>query len=87
MVRFTLDRAGETSCSRGPAQRLVDPRLARALVAVHGEPQQAWTPEHLDATASMSRTTFATRFRAVVDQNPGDYLYRLHMALSKDREN
>jgi AraC-like DNA-binding protein len=64
---------------------LSDPRLARALVAVHGEPQQAWTLERLAETAGMSRTAFATRFRAVMNQTPGDYLYRLRMALARDR--
>ena len=63
---------------------LSDPRLARALVAVHDEPQQAWTLERLADTAGMSRTAFATRFRAVMDQTPGDYLYRLRMALARD---
>lgn len=64
---------------------LSDPRLARALVAVHGEPQQAWTLERLAETAGMSRTAFATQFRTVMDQTPGDYLYRLRMALARDR--
>jgi AraC-like DNA-binding protein len=63
---------------------LSDARLARALVAVHDEPQQAWTLERLADTAGMSRTAFATRFRAVMDQTPGDYLYRLRMALARD---
>lgn len=63
---------------------LSDPRLARALVAVHSDPQQAWTLERLAEAAGMSRTAFATHFRAVMDQTPGDYLYRLRMALARD---
>ena len=55
-----------------------------ALVAVHDEPQQAWTLERLADTAGMSRTAFATRFRAVMDQPPGEYLFRLRMALARD---
>ena len=64
---------------------LSDPRLARALVAVHSGPQQAWTLERLADVAGMSRTAFATHFRAVMDQTPGDYLYCLRMALARDR--
>jgi len=63
---------------------LSDPRLARALVAVHSGPQQAWTLERLADVAGMSRTAFVTHFRAVMDQTPGDYLYRLRMALARD---
>ena len=63
---------------------LSDTRLARALVAVHSEPQNAWTLERLAEAAGMSRTAFATHFRAVMDQTPGDYLYRLRMALARD---
>jgi AraC-like DNA-binding protein len=92
-----LDRAGEIlfigllrhliaqpRTRHGLLNGLSDPRLARALVAVHDEPQQAWTLERLAHTAGMSRTAFATRFRAVMDQTPGDYLYRLRMALARD---
>jgi transcriptional regulator GlxA family with amidase domain len=64
---------------------LSDPRPAHVLVAVHGEPQQAWTLERLAETASMSRTAFVTRFCAAMNQTPGDYLYRLRMALARDR--
>jgi AraC-like DNA-binding protein len=63
---------------------LSDPRLARALVAVHSGPQQAWTLERLAEAAGMSRTAFATHFRAVMDLTPGDYLYGLRMALARD---
>jgi AraC-like DNA-binding protein len=63
---------------------LSDPRLARALVAVHSGPQQAWTLERLAEAAGMSRTAFATHFRNVMDLTPGDYLYRLRMALARD---
>jgi AraC-like DNA-binding protein len=70
--------------SHGLLNGLSDPRLARALVALHSDPQQAWTLERLADAAGMSRTAFATRFRAVMDLTPGDYVYRLRMALARD---
>jgi AraC-like DNA-binding protein len=63
---------------------LSDPRLARALVGAHSQPHKAWTLERLADEAGMSRTAFATRFRSVMDQTPGDYLFRLRMALARD---
>jgi AraC-like DNA-binding protein len=33
----------------------------------------------------MSRTAFTTRFRSAMNQTPGDYHYRLRMALARDR--
>ena len=63
---------------------LSDPRLARALVGAHSQPHKAWTLERLAEEAGMSRTAFATRFRAVMDQTPGEYLFRMRMALARD---
>ncbi len=92
-----LDRAGDIlfigllrhliaqpRTSHGLLNGLSDPRLARALVGAHSQPQKAWTLERLAEEAGMSRTAFATRFRAVMDQTPGEYLYRLRMALARD---
>lgn len=62
---------------------LSDSRLARALVAVHRDPGKAWTLADLSRQAGMSRTAFATRFRTVMDQTPGAYLYGLRMALAR----
>ncbi|MCJ2058300.1 AraC family transcriptional regulator [Methylobacterium sp. J-048] len=64
---------------------LADPRLARALTALHAAPARRWTLAELAGRAGMSRTTFAERFRAVVGQPPLAYLAGWRMQLAADR--
>lgn len=64
---------------------LADQRLARAVSAMHAEPQHRWTLVELASLAGMSRTTFAERFRNVVGQTPLDYLLGWRMRLAADR--
>lgn len=66
----------------GLLEGLADPRIARALVAIHDAPQNDWTLESLAQHAGMSRTAFAVRFRDTMNSPPGKYLstLRLHIA-------
>jgi AraC-like DNA-binding protein len=64
---------------------LSDERLARALGAMHAEPQRRWTLAALSGVAGMSRTVFAVRFRDVIGQTPLDYLTGWRMRLAADR--
>jgi AraC-like DNA-binding protein len=67
----------------GMLNGLADPRIARALVAVHERPQVGWTLENLAAVAGMSRTAFALRFRMLMNVAPGAYLARLRLAIAR----
>ncbi len=62
---------------------LADPRLARAINALHAEPAHAWTLEQLASVAGMSRARFAVRFRDVVGQTPLAYLADWRLALAQ----
>lgn len=62
---------------------LADPRLARSLVALHSAPATPWTLERLAEIAGMSRTAFATAFRACMQQTPGRYLADLRLNLAR----
>jgi AraC-like DNA-binding protein len=53
-----------------------DARLARCLAAIHAEPEREWTLEQLAATAGMSRTAFAVRFRNLAGLPPMAYVTR-----------
>jgi transcriptional regulator GlxA family with amidase domain len=53
---------------------LADPRLAKALTAMHEVPKKSWTLDDLAGVAGMSRTRFAEHFRTRVGQTPIDYL-------------
>jgi AraC-like DNA-binding protein len=50
---------------------------------MHEKPRRSWTLDDLADTAGMSRTRFATHFRAVVGRTPIDYLTRWRMTLAR----
>lgn len=62
---------------------LADPRLSRALVAIHTRPQAAWTLERLAKEAGMSRTAFARLFHATMRVPPGRYLQRVRLLIAR----
>ncbi|GGB81367.1 AraC family transcriptional regulator [Henriciella pelagia] len=57
-----------------------DPHIRKALLAIHENPDEAWTLDRLASQAGLSRSVFAQRFREIVDQTPVDYLTRIRMA-------
>lgn len=67
---------------------LAEPRLAKAINAMHADPAHNWSLEELAATAGMSRARFAVRFRDIVGMTPGVYLteWRLGVAQSLLRQ-
>lgn len=62
--------------TRGWLGANADRHLAQALNAIHGEPAHDWTVESLARVAGMSRSAFAARFKAVVEETPLEYLTR-----------
>lgn len=85
LLRWLLDHPQEAGIQPGLITGLSDPRLARALVAVHEAPGEAWTLERLAECAGMSRTVFANTFREVVGQTPADYLTDWRILLAQAR--
>ncbi|MDH4559908.1 AraC family transcriptional regulator [Pseudomonas sp. BN411] len=63
----------------GWLQALTDPRLGKALIAIHSQAELDWSVETLAAEASMSRATFSRRFSALLGQSPGQYLIATRM--------
>ena len=62
---------------------LADPRLAKALTAMHEAPKKSWTLEDLAGIAGMSRTRFAEHFRTRIGQTPIDYLTAWRMTVAR----
>ena len=85
LLRWLLDHPQEAGIRPGLITGLSDPRLARALVAVHDAPGEAWPLERMAERAGMSRTAFANAFRDVVGQTPADYLTDWRIALAQGR--
>lgn len=73
------------SITSGMLAGLANPRLARALTALHGEPQRAWSVAELADVANMSRASFAAHFRQVVGVTPADYLANWRIGLAQKR--
>lgn len=62
---------------------LADPRIARALVAMHQRPAFGWNLALLAEEAGMSRTAFATKFHESMRRPPGKYLAAIRLALAQ----
>lgn len=67
----------------GALPGLADPRLARAIDAMHQHPEASWSLEELAQTAGMSRARFAAHFRQVVGMTPFDYLTNWRLAVAQ----
>lgn len=62
---------------------LADPRLHKALAALHAEPSRAWTLASMAAQAGMSRARFAAHFARCVGVPPGEYLTGWRLGLAR----
>lgn len=80
LLRHCLDR-GLTQ--GGTLAGLADPRLAKALVAVHEDVTRAWELSDMAQLAGMSRARFAVHFREVVGDTPADYLATWRVTLAQ----
>lgn len=58
----------------GTLAGLADPRLSRAITAMHDDPAKAWTLAAMAESAGMSRARFAARFHDVTGETPAEYL-------------
>lgn len=64
---------------------LSDIRLARAIVAIHEQPQQAWQVASLAEEAGMSRSVFSGLFKKTMGMTPMAYLTSWRMRLAAQR--
>lgn len=61
-----------------------DPRLGRALQAMHDEPERLWTVPELARLSAMSRPSFARNFERALGQSPMQYLTDWRLTLARD---
>ncbi len=64
---------------------LADPQMRDVISAMHKEPARRWTLEELARIGSMSRSSFAVRFKQAVGEPAMDYLTRWRMVIAADR--
>lgn len=80
LLRHLLDRGDQT---QGLLAALANPRLARALNAMHAQPRQRWTLETLASQAGMSRARFAHVFHQTTGVTPLAYLTEWRLGLAQ----
>ena len=68
----------------GTLAGLADPRLAKALSAIHKDPARERDLVGMAALAGMSRARFAVRFREVTGETPADYLASWRIMTAQD---
>ena len=88
MVRLCRNQIEIGAVAHGILAGLADPRLSRAIVAMHEHPSTSWRVETLAAEAGLSPSRFAELFRDTIGTTPLAYLrdWRLSLARS-DIEN
>ncbi|UII71850.1 AraC family transcriptional regulator [Pseudomonas sp. HN11] len=62
---------------------LSDPRIARALKAIHETPGKQWRIDNLAEIAGMSRSNFCERFSSLVGRSPLRYQNEWRLSLAK----
>jgi AraC-like DNA-binding protein len=77
-------QAAASKAQPGLLNGLCEPRIAKALRALHADVARPWTVGDLAAVAGMSRSSFAAHFASTVGVPPIDYLLNWRMALAKD---
>lgn len=84
IVLLLRSAIGSTIVNGGILTALADTRLAKALTAMHEQPERNWSLEELGQIAGMSRARFATHFHATMGQTPFEYLtlWRIGLAQS-----
>jgi len=77
----SLIEAGSTE--PGLLAGLSDPRLSRAIVAIHDQPGHHWSNEDLAVIAGLSLSRFAEIFMTLVGEPPAAYLRRWRLTLAR----
>lgn len=85
LLRWMLDHPREAGLAPGLLTGLAEPRLARALVALHEAPGAPWDLARLAREAGLSRSAFAALFRQRVGDTPAGYVLRWRMVLAQAR--
>lgn len=82
MVRLLRSQIQKGAAEPGLLAGLADPRLSRAIVAMHDHPGRQWTNTGLAQEAGLSLSRFAELFAAEVGETPIGYLRRWRLILA-----
>lgn len=80
ILRSTIETGGTDV---GLLSGLADPRLSRAIVAMHEDPGRKWRGSDLADIAGLSQSRFSELFHTKVGEPPASYLRRWRMVLAR----
>ena len=80
-IRFWIEHSPEANS--GWLGALKDPKIGKALAAIHAHPESAWTVERLAEQAGMSRSGFSAKFSEVIGTSAKQYLTEWRMNLAR----
>ncbi len=80
LLRLSIEQGAS---ARGALGGLADPRLSRAIVAIHEAPGRRWRNGDLAEIAGLSRSRFLELFRAAVGMTPAVYLRKWRLTLAR----
>ena len=83
VVRILRGQIEAGSTRPGILAGLSDPRLSRAIVAIHDRPGHDWRNEDLAEVAGLSRSRFAEMFLSAVGEPPVAYLRKWRLTLAR----
>ncbi|EAQ45500.1 transcriptional regulator, AraC family protein [Roseobacter sp. MED193] len=82
MVRLLRSQIELGATEPGLLAGLADPRLSRAIVALHDHPGRVWSNGDLAAEAGLSLSRFSELFTAEIGETPMGYLRRWRLTLA-----
>lgn len=82
MVRLLRGQIERGATEPGLLAGLADPRLSRAIVAMHDYPGKLWSNADLAVEAGLSLSRFSELFAAEVGETPMGYLRRWRLTLA-----
>lgn len=83
MVRILRQQIEKGTATTGLLAGLADPRLSRAIVAMHESPSRQWSNADLATEAGMSLSRFSEVFSQTLGQTPKAYLRRWRLTLAR----
>lgn len=83
LIRILRQLMASTQIDGGLLAGLAHPQLARALVALHEQPANAWTLTLMAKRAGLSRSAFAEQFRQTLGITPAHYLAHWRIGLAQ----
>ena len=82
-LRHWIAQAPEAA--KGWLGALKDPKIGKALTAIHARPAYTWTVERLAEQAGMSRSGFSARFTDIIGTSVKQYVTEWRMGLARMR--